>query len=68
MGQNFLYLLVSEEQLLELWMRRGMETRFDELLGDELGGEELRGLKDVFFQSLYRSEFGGRIRSSGTGG
>ena len=62
MGQGSLYRLVSQEQLLEIWMRHGAEIGFDELLKDELGGEELRALKEVFFQFLYRLEIGGRMR------
>ena len=35
---------------------------FDELLKDELGGDELRALKDIFFRLLYRSDLGDRVR------
>lgn len=62
MGQGSLYRTLSEEQMLEIWMRQGVEIGFDALLGEELGREELRALRDVFFQLLYRAEFGGRIR------
>ena len=43
-------------------MRQGVEIGFDALLGEELGRDELRALRDVFFQLLYRPEFGDRIR------
>ena len=43
-------------------MRQGVEIGFEALLGEELGREELRALRDVFFQLLYRPEFGGRMR------
>ena len=62
MGQASLYRVLSEEQMLEIWMRQGVELGFDALLGEELGRDELRALKDVIFQLLYRPEFGDRIR------
>lgn len=62
MGTTFLHQVVSGEQLSELWIRNRVEKGFVELLKDELGGKELRALKDVFFNSLYRMEFGGRMQ------
>ena len=62
MGQASLYRTLSEEQMLEICMRQGVEMGFDALLGEELGHDELRGLKDVFFRLLYRPEFGDRMR------
>lgn len=62
MRQKVFYRVLSDEQLLELWMRQGVEKRFDALLNDKLGREEMQALKDVFFQHLYPSEFGGRMR------
>lgn len=61
MGDTSLYRILSDERMWEIWMRQGAEIGFDLLLKDELGGEELHALKDVFFQHLCRSEFGGRI-------
>ena len=63
MGHSLLYRAVSDEQMLEIWMRRGAETGFGALLQGELRAKELRGLKDVLFQHFSRLEFGGRIRS-----
>ena len=57
-----LHRVVSDEQWLELCMRLGVEVGFDELVKDELGGEELQALKDVFFQFLYRLGLGTRMR------
>ena len=62
MDEASLYRTLTEEQLLEIWMRQGVEIGFDALLGEELGREELRALKNVFFHLLYRPEFGDRIR------
>ena len=62
MGQASIYRTLSEEQMLEIWMRQGVEIGFDALLGEELGGDELQALRDVFFQLLYRPEFGDRMR------
>ena len=62
MRQNPLHRVISDEQWLELCMRLGVEVGFDELLNDELGGEELQALKDVFFQFLYRLGLGKRMR------
>lgn len=62
MGRTSLYRVLSDEQMLEVWMRQGAGMGFDALLQNELCGEELRALKDMFFQLLYPGEFGGRIR------
>ena len=62
MGRTSLYRVLSDERILEIWMRKGAERWFDELLEDELGSEELHALKNVFFHHLYRPDFGDRIR------
>ena len=61
MEQNPLHRVVSDEQWRELCMRLGVELGFDELLKDDLEGEELQALKDVFFQFLYRLGLGQRM-------
>lgn len=61
-GQDFLSRILSDEQKLEIRLRQVIEMRFDELLKDELGGEELRALKDVFFRLIYRSDLGSRVQ------
>ena len=63
MGKTFLYRVVSDEQLSELWIRNGVEIGFVELLKDQLGGEELRALEDVFFRLLYWTELGNRMHA-----
>lgn len=62
MGPVSLYRILSEEQVLEIWMRNGVEIGFDALLGEKLDSEVLRALREVFFQLLYRLKFGDRIR------
>ena len=57
-----LHRVISDEQWRELCMRLGVEVGFDELLKEDLGGEELQALKDVFFQFLYRLDLGTRMR------
>ena len=50
--------------MCECWRsgcEQGAEVGFEALLGDDLGGVELRALKDVFFQLLYPGEYGGRM-------
>lgn len=61
-GQHFLSQILLDEQKLEIWLRHVIEMRFDELLKNELGGEELRALKDVFFRLIYRSDLGSRVQ------
>lgn len=61
-GHNLLYRVVSDEQWLELCMRLGVEVGFDELVKDDLGGEERQALKDVLFRFLYRLALGTRMR------
>ena len=62
MENTSIYRFLSDEQMSEVRMRREAETGFEATLKDRLGAEELQALKDVFFQHLYRSKFGGRIR------
>ena len=62
MDRASIYRTLSEEQMLEIWMRQGVEIGFEALLGEELGRDELRALRDVFFQLLYRPEVGDRMR------
>ena len=62
MGNTSLYRFLSDDQWLESRMRLGIERGFEAILKDRLGAEELQALKDVFFQLLYRSGFGGRMR------
>ena len=57
-----LHRVVSDEQWLELCMRLGVEVGFDELVKDDLGGEERQALKDVLFRFLYRLDLGTRMR------
>ena len=61
MGQELLHRIVSDEQMLELCIRVAAEECFEELLKDELGGEELQALKRLFFHFLYRLKLGGRM-------
>ena len=61
MGNTSVYRFLSDEQMLEVQARLGAEIGFEAILKDKLGAEELQALKDVFFQTLYRSEFGGRM-------
>ena len=65
MDEASLYRTLTKEQMLEIWMRKGVEIGFDTLLGKKLGREELRALRAVFFQLLYRADFGSRIRERG---
>ena len=62
MEGKFLYRVLSDEQMLELWIRQGVEERFERLLQYKVADEELRALKNLFFRFLYRTEFGERLR------
>ena len=55
--------LLSDEQLRELWLRNCAETVFEEVLKGSLAPSDLRELKRVMFQSLYRPKFGARVRA-----
>lgn len=61
-GQDILSRILSDEQKLEIGLRQVIEMDFNELLKDELGGKELRALKDVFFRLMYRSDLGSRVQ------
>ncbi len=57
------YHLLPDEQLQELWLRNGIEIVFEEVLRDFLAPSDLQELKRAMFQSLYRPNFGGRVRA-----
>ena len=54
---------LSDEQLLELWLRNCAAMVFEEVLGDSLAPSDLQELKRVMFQEFYRLELGGRARA-----
>ena len=61
---HFLHRVLSDEQILELELRIGVELGFEELVKAELTDAEIRGLNDVFFGLLYPLSVGRRIRKS----
>lgn len=51
---------LSNDQVKEICMRTMAEKTFEELIGNTLGQTELRELKRVLFQDLYRLELRSR--------
>ena len=60
--REILYRVLSQDQLREIWIRNGIESLFEEALEDLLPPPQIKNLKHVMFEKLYRLEFGGRLR------
>ena len=60
---EFLRQFLSEEELLELWLRNYAAMVFEEVLGGSLAPSDLQELKRVMFQEMYRLSLGVRARA-----
>lgn len=62
-SRESLYRVLSPEQLREIYLRHGIDLLFEKALEGLLPRATIKALKQVFFEKLYRLEFGGRVRT-----
>ena len=54
------YKFLTHEQMLELWVRHGVEILFEKMLRGRLTIIQIKALKQVMFRNLFKLEFGGQ--------